>query len=242
MFIFMAGSCEDKTEAILHEDMVEFDKSFVPVLYHVWNDDLASAKRASFFLDYSWQKFNSKYQKIANKENDIDEDLRMAQAWLGDAFTAIDNNCQEASYVYLDHVRFQLMDIRRKQKVSYYMDFVWEFEAALDLVLEPAGDLMLDLLDYCEFKDLISEMNYAWHQLNLAYFDETRFGFDDHKTFYYNFRKKQLKSALKDFNESFEIGDGEEIAIKASILEEAYLDYLFVFGDFTTSNTHFATR
>ena len=242
MFILMAGSCEEKAEAVLHKDMVEFDKSFVPVIYHVWNDDLEMAKRASIFLDYSWKEFNKKYQKYSTEENNIDEDLRMSQAWLGDAFTAIDNNCREAAYVYLDHVRFQLMDIRRKQKISYYMDFVWEFEAALDLVLEPSGDLMYCLLDQCEFNDLVSEMNYAWHQMNLAYFDADRFGFDDNKIFFYNFRRKKLKTAIKDFNKAFEFGDGEEIAVKASVLEVAYLDFLYCFGDFTSSKTHFATR
>ena len=53
LFVFLfslASSCEDENVDVLLQDMAEFDKAYIPVLYYVRQGEMDNAKRSVFFL------------------------------------------------------------------------------------------------------------------------------------------------------------------------------------------------
>lgn len=236
----VASSCEEKVENSLTKDMVELDKSFVPVMYFVLQGDLREAKKSSFFLKHTWGKMERKYKVLHPENDDWQESIRMTTAWLADAITAIDSNVQQDAFIFLDHVRYQLIELRRQQDIDYYLDYVWEFEASLDVVEEVAVDQMLCLLEYCEFEELVEDVNFAFQELKKAELDATLFEFEKIDLAEIRLREKRIAIALDNFNRAVAEADGEEVAVTVTLLDQAYIDYLHSFGDFVNSQSYFA--
>ncbi len=242
VFIISTGSsCEKKEVNVLLQDMASFDRAFIPVLFYVRHGEMDNARKSVFFLNHTWKRFNEKYKNLNPENDNWGEAFRMADAWLSDAYTSIDASSPEDTYIFLDHVRYQMVELREQNNFEYFLDDVWEFEARLDLVEEVAVDQMLCLLDYCEFEYLVADMNDAWEVVEPTIVDVELFGLDGKKIKELNYNESKLKSALREFNLAVEEADGENLAVTAAFLRVAYLDYLSSYGDFISSKSYFAS-
>ena len=237
----LASSCEEENVNVLLKDMAEFDKAYIPVLYYVREGEMHNAKRAVFFLNHSWQKVNRKYKDLCPENDDWQEAFRMTDAWLSDAYFSIDAMHPKEAYIFLDHVRYQMIELRAKNELGYYLDKVWEFEASLDLAEEVAIDQMLCLLDYCEFEDIVKDLNDQWKVVKRAKIDDELFdlGVEDLKVL--NIQKEKLQEAIIIFNQAVEEMEGENLAMTATFLRQAYLEFLAGFGDFISSKHYYAS-
>lgn len=245
LFVFLfslASSCEEENVNVLLQDMAEFDKAYIPVLYYTRRGEMDNAKRSVFFLNHSWQKVNRKYKNINPENDDWQEAFRMTDAWLSDAYYSIDAMQPKDAYIFLDHVRYQMMELRMKNGIDYYLDDVWEFEASLDLAEEVAVDQMLCLLDYCEFEDIVKDLNEQWKIVEEAKVDAELFDLDAEDLKVLKNQKKKLQEAIIVFNQAVEEMEGENLAMTATFLRQAYLEYLAGFGDFISSKHYYASR
>ncbi len=243
LFVFLfslSSSCEDENVDVLLHDMAEFDKAYIPVLYYVRQGEMDNAKRSVFFLNHSWQKVNRKYKDLNPGNDDWQEAFRMTDAWLSDAYFSIDAMQPKDAYIFLDHVRYQMMELRGQYDIDYYLDDVWEFEASLDLAEEVAIDQMLCLLDYCEFEDIVKDMNEQWKIVEKAKVNAELFDLNAEELKVLDNQKKKLQEAIIVFNQAVEEMEGENLAMTATFLRQAYLEYLAGFGDFISSKHYYA--
>lgn len=241
LLISSANSCEDKEVNVLLQDMAEFDRAFIPVLFYVRHGEMDNARKSVFFLNHNWQQFQNSYQDLIPDNDDWKENFRMTDAWLSDAYAAIDANAPEDAYIFLDHVRYQMMDVRTQNKWDYFLDDVWEFEARLDVVEEAAVDQMMCLLEYCEFEDLVRDMNMAWKDVKVTNKDKNLFEMEEEEIKMFRSKQEEIEDALKHFNIAVAEAEGENLAIAATFLRVAYLDYLSSFGDFISAKHYYAT-
>lgn len=242
VFVFSLGSsCEEPKVNVLLQDMATFDRAFIPVLFYVRHDEMDNARKSVFFLNHTWQKFNDKYKNLNLEDDNWGEAFRMTDAWLSDAYTSIDSSSSDYAYIFLDHVRYQMIELRKQNNIEYFLDDIWEFEARLDLVEEVAVDQMLCLLDYCEFEEIVEDMNKAWKAVEPVIVDFELFGMDGSKFKKLNYNEGKLKSALREFNLAVVETDGENLAVTSALLRVAYLDYLSSYGDFISSKSYYAS-
>lgn len=241
LVVSVGSSCEKEEVNVVLNDMAALDRAFIPVLVYVLEGEMDAAKKSVFFLNHKWQKFQDKYKDLKPENEDWVEHFRMTNAWLSDAYTAIDANVPEDAYLFLDHVRYQMIDLRIQNDFDYFLDDIWEFEARLDLVEEVAVDQMLCLLDYCEFEEIVEDMNAGWEAVELSNGDLELFDIYGDKLRALNFGENELRTALEEFNLAVVEADGENLAITATLLKVAYLDYLSSFGDFISAKDYFAT-
>lgn len=244
LFVFLfslSSSCEDENINVLLQDMAKFDKAFIPVLYYVRQGEMDNAKKSVFFLNHTWQKVNRKYKNLKPEDDDWQEAFRMTDAWLSDAYFSIDAIQPKEAYIFLDHVRYQMMDLRSQHDIDYYLDNVWEFEASLDLAEEVAIDQMLCLLDYCEFEDIVKDLNEQWKIVKQAKVDAELFNLDTEDLKVLNNQKEKLREAIIVFNQAVDEMEGENLAMTATFLRQAYLEYLAGFGDFISSKHYYAS-
>jgi hypothetical protein len=240
-FLLMnVNACQETPEQFILQDMAAFDQAFIPVYFFVETNQMTLAKKSIFHLNQAWQKFRGRYGNLYPESVDYQEAIRMTDVWLSEAYLSIGEPNTIAAFLYLDNVKYQMIEWRSLHDLDYILDSIWDFENSIYLVEEVASDPMLCLLDYCEFEALVEELNLSWKYLNMTYLEMKDFGINDDAYFKILTRKDQLKNSLIEFNRAVETAEGYYVAEKAQQMKLAYLNYLAGFGDFLIYKTHYA--
>ncbi len=242
VFLLMTiSSCRETPANLVLKDMANFDRAFIPVYFFVETNQMALAQKSVFHLNQAWQKFQKRYANLHLQDENYQEAFRMTDAWLSEAYQSIDAGNIVAAYVYLDNVRYQMVEWRSLYDLDYLLDGIWDFETSVYLVEEAASDPMLCLLDYCEFEALVEELNLSWKNLEISQKEVEKLGILEIDFLKILHQKDILKNSLVEFNHAVTTAEGYYIAEKALLMKAAYLDYLAGFGNFLIYKTHYAT-
>ena len=235
-FLMSLPSCKYQT---LEEGMVVFDEAFIPTWFYVLQNDLERAYPAFLFLEKRSDQFYKEYQEFKIND-DWDEHFRQIKDWLKDAKYSLKNKNQHDALMALDHVRYELMELRLQHGSQYYLDRIWGFEILLEEVIEIAQDPLLCLVEYQYFEDLVTVMNDQWVGCLVLREELEIFDFSAQEEKLYARSIRNITDILVEFNEAVACGDGEVFSEKAGEIWPAYLHLISVFGDFESSNTNMA--
>lgn len=236
-FFFLLGGCNT---TVVKEAMVEFDKAFIPAYYYTYIDDLEHAEKALIVLDRKYQNLYSNFEQKATDGHNWRASFQMVAAWLDEAKAAIRANDASLAMLQLDHARYELMDFRWREGIPYYLDKVYDLEAAIDLVVEVSTDPKLDLYEWGEFELMVEDLEVAWNEVQNATWEKELFPFSRLTIEKEMERKFNLGLAIKTFAVATAYADASVIADAARTMEIAYLDYLYNFGDFEATKTYYA--
>ena len=239
LLLFSLNACQKST---IVQDMVKLDKALVPVWYAIKTNNMNQAQRANFVLHYRWQEFDRKYYSIEKENEDWIEGFRRVKDWLCDMTISIEMNNAESAAVQLDHVVYEIMDFRYRNKIPYYMDNLWDFEFATNEFTDIVNDPMIDLLEWCEVKERVGFFNYHWNKLqkNNPEFDLWKWEQEDITE--YSTLVQKLDKQIKQLNSTLECADTKLIAKSLLRIEYQLLQVFTLFGDFESTKTHYATR
>lgn len=232
-----SAGCNVRT---VKKGMIQFDQAFIPVFYYTYHGDMPRAKEAILFLEFQWQRFRNQYQATLPENEDWQESFRLIDDWLGDAYFTIDFNERDLALVQLEHVRFELMQLRDRNRIDYYIDYLYDFQLAMGLVAETAEDERLCLLEWSEFEELVREANTAWIAVRDHRPDAELFEFDAHQLNRLAECKSAVGTALERFNELVREADRQQVALAARAMEAKTLDLLLPFGHFESTQTYYA--
>lgn len=234
---FLIASCNKSS---LIYAMADFDQAFIPVFYSVYVGDLESAEKAMVNLNIKWAELNQEYEKESSASHNWQESFHMIDAWLADANSAIINNDSLQALLQLDHARYELIDLRWREGIRYHLDKVWDLEATIDIVVETTSDPMLDLMEWEEFIPMCYDVERAWILVIEEPFQPNLFQFSENKLERLEERKQQLGNMIDVFMTTVECADSCKIHEAAKAMEVAYLNYLYLFGDFQGANNNYA--
>lgn len=223
----------------IEKDMVHFDEAYVPVLYYVYNSDLDNASDAMYLLDARWQQFNNKYQIIFRDDVDELDRLRYIDDWLNDATDAIFRNDRQIALNQLDHVKYEMMEIRRSHKMAYFLDYLWDFEGALSMLGEATCEDSTLVCSTDEVAFLVDETQYLWKIVEDA--KNTPFSkyFDSADAALYEKYKKEVSENMK-LIVAEKYGSYKNIEASVDRTFVAYMKLLTLFGDFDATPTFYA--
>ncbi len=240
LFILTAISCNEKH---VRNDMIKFDKAFIPVYYYTSIGELALAEKAMYPLMARWQHYQSPEHFGTIESEDWKETIRLVGAWLEGTSCAIEERDAYQALIQLDHARYELADLRyRKNMDDYYLDYIWDLEASMYTVIDVANDQMIDLLEFNEFEELAEELEKAWvYVLNTPY-DEGLVDCTPDKIRYINYQKEKFDIAMLELFKAIDSADRCKFADAALNLEPAYLNLMTMFGDFEATETFFALK
>ena len=238
-FLVLVSGCNTSE---VKEAMVEFDEAFIPTYYYTYIDDLERAEKAMIVLDRKYEHLYSKFEEAATDAHEWRTSFQMVAAWLDEADAAIRENDADLALLQLDHARYELMDFRWREAIPYYLDKVYDLEAAFDLVVEVSTDPMLDLYEWKEFETMVSDLEVAWDDVQNATWEEELFKFDAKAMDAEIERKFNLGLTIKTFIMASEHADASVVATAARNMQVAYLDYLYNFGDFEATRTYYALK
>lgn len=231
LLIFVFSSCEEKD---LVQEMAAFDQLFIPAYFFAYTGDMDRAKIAIYPLKRKWESIKKTYgdEHLANEE--WKRTFNFVESWLDDAELSINDNEPLRSRIHLDHVRYELMDLRWREKIDYYLDDVWDFEATMDIVLETATDPMLGLMEWHEFQMCVDEMNLQWMELSNKVPDGEIYQFTSDDWVDLNRALKNMNREMEYLMTAVNTSDGCQFAEAAKHVEKAYLEFIYIFGDFDT--------
>ncbi len=232
----LVNACQTKD---LQKDMIQFDKAYIPLLYHVYHHNAPAAKQAVFSLAFEWQKFNQNYKGHVQGSLDWTETFRMVDGWLQDAFIAVDANQWDLALVQLDHVRFEWMELRMRHRIPYYLDNIWEFQMAYDLVIEVAKDPYLCLLEWQEFEALVTDLNNLWYPAEKEMPAVAIWGWDQATFEKFEADRRIIAQCLADFTASVECADRENLALDCEDINPALWRIIAHFGELGTGAERF---
>lgn len=241
ILLIVLNSCGDTT--IVKEEMIQFDRAFIPAWYYAYKGDLDGAQRAMIPLTRKWQQFQKQYSDPIYGRGDWKESVRLTGEWLEEAQCAIEDGDTRRASVQLDHARYELMDLRYLYEIDdYYLDAVWNLETTIAVAIETAKDRKLKLLEWEMFVDLSEGVNDTWQDLLRMPFDPAVFELNEAEILLHARRKNDLNKAIENYLNAVDTADGDQFEIAAINMEPAYLNFMMTFGDFENLRVYIAAK
>ncbi|MFP6584814.1 MAG: hypothetical protein VCD00_19935 [Candidatus Hydrogenedentota bacterium] len=129
----LAVAADWSTDVALVKDMVVLDKAYIPALMAVRKGDAARAEEAVEQLDESWGTFQSTWgSEVSSEWRSGFEGIDLLVSESKEFVAARDF---ERAYATLDEIRHAFAELREKEGISYFLDFVTSTETALDEVV-----------------------------------------------------------------------------------------------------------
>lgn len=223
----------------VEKDMVHFDEAYVPVVYYVYNNDLNKAFSAMFLLDARWQQFNNKYQILFHGDADELDRLRFVNDWLCDATDAIYRNDRHTALIQLDHIKYEMMEIRRSFKMEYFLDYLWDFEGALGMLNDACCEDSTLVCSADEVAFLVDETQFLWEIVEDA--ENMPFSkiLDSENLALYEKHKKEVNENMQ-LIVAERYGSYKNLEATIDKTYDAYMKLLTLFGDFNAIPTFYA--
>lgn len=226
----------------LQQRMASFDKALIPLWVHLKEQDIYQAKPAVFNTAFRWQQMKNQVQDAYPERADWAPTFERVDAWLDDAYYAIDANCADIAINQLQHVRYEMATLRSRYKVPYYFDQLYTFEDHLATTREVTDDVLLCLLEWQELELLVRDMNIAWGKLRQFPLDGEIYGLNEAELQQVGIWEKEVEERLDYFNQELACANREEVAVAAYQVDKSFLGLLRVWGELEINKSYFSKR
>lgn len=237
IFIFIGllslFSC-NKNEIV--NEMAQFDQSFIPVWQTLYAIEFQKEMKIEVDINANWQQLNDDWDLLKTKfqyqqiDDDWQESFRFIEQWMSQIEIAIDRNDIDLALICLDHVRFEISDLRCREEIEYALDKVWDYEISLSALLDVSREPHIVHLDWDDLAIIVNDCNSAWSQVISQEYDNKLFRLDKNQ-------RKNLENQfvitsvqLNELNLLVDHGSTESITRITEELIDSYLDLLTVFG------------
>lgn len=225
----------------IQKSMVHFDQAFLPVYKYAYEGNMNEAKQAIFFLEFQWQQLRNQHE-FARQDANWRNAFSKTDKALGDAYYAIDDNNSRLAFEKLEVAKNAMMALREQYRIDYYLDYLFDFQEAAQLVTETSTDQMLCLMGWGELEDMAQAATNAWRDAQHEPVDVALYELDSEKLMLLKDKMQVVALALDDMNAAMESANRAKVATACKKLEPAYLEVLWMFGNFDASATHYAQR
>lgn len=234
------GNVPQRAEDI-REDMVYFDQAFIPLWFHVYEGNMSAAKSEVFYVNFKWQQLKNRHGK-SSSDGDWQDAFCRAEEWLGDAFMAIDHNDSRLALNQLNHARYEMMELRKKYHIDYYLDEVYRFQEIVQAIAEVVHDDKLCMLEWNEVEAMIGRMNTTWVRITQFELDTRLFDVDRDTKEKLKNGQQRIADELLFFNLQLEQANQLLLAEAIRPLEKDALHQMRLFGKFDAFKTYYASR
>jgi len=229
LFLFPLNACNN---SLTKKEMIQLDKSLVPVFYYVYQGDLANTRLAMQPLNKQWEVYKSQYNGTNKFQQEWTHSIERADAWMEQTNLALEDGDLYGVLIQLDHARYEMMDLRWRMGMDYYLDGLWELEASISVAVDVASSPILGILGWEEFEDLCDDVWIVWSQLKKQSIEQRMYDLSNEDLQVLAQREQDLEMAIVQFLKAVDQKDGFEFAESLKQLEPAYLELLKTLGDF----------
>ena len=238
LIVFLITSCVDQQ---VIDDMVKLDRAYIPTIYFLHQKDTSKAQLAYNAFYKEWQNLSKGYRK-AYMEEDWSHTISLIDGHIrksGDAFQKKDHYW---ALCHLENARFEWTDLRRRYNIRYYIDYMYEFQVAWDVVIETVNDPVLCWLQWNEFEKQVEDAETAWKSLMNQPLDNELFNFTDAEKEQFFLLREKTNDTWKAFKKEMDCANREYIAVTANDMTKQFIEFLNHFGQFEPTVTYIAMR
>ena len=234
IFSSLTGSAALADQGEMIKAMVELDRVFIPCLALTNKQKVGPSTKAIAKFKSMWSEFSAKYAKAMPNDGEWISDIDMVTEASESAFKAIsqDKDCEGAHHA-LEEVRFAVLQMRTRNKIPYYLDYLNNYHEAMEPLVHdvkaPADWTDDDIKQMGEAAD---KAHQAWQTAASAQFDTEAWGFKPAKV-------EKLKQVYANGNQNFEalgkaLASGDKKTAMAALkqVKPIYSQTFKLFGDF----------
>lgn len=214
----------------IQNKIVAFDEAFVPVWYYAYTNQPEEVAQAVFYLDQAWAALRADYQDVVGYQSDWEETYNCVNDFIRGVVQAAEYHEVNTVLLDMEYIKFELMQLRARYEVDYYLDNVWAFQMDYALVKE-LTETGYYFREWNEFDCLINEMNESWILLQEAVLLQDWLA--DNIAALTSF-KQDLGVAVQDFNTQYKSIniESDDMVLNADAIERPLLSLIQLFGDF----------
>jgi hypothetical protein len=125
----------------LVKDMAAIDRVFIPCLSLTNMNKVGPATKAVTELKKLWADFSSRHAKAMPGDSDWTGDLEMAAEAIAEAHEAISQSKDsEGAHHSLEEVRFIMLQMRIRNNVPYYLDYLNQYHEVMEPLIHGAAE------------------------------------------------------------------------------------------------------
>jgi len=238
LFFISSFSLTGETGSI-QKSMARFDQAFIPVHYYVERGNMVHAKSALLSLDHEW---NLLYEKYSNyKRGDWSESFRRTDEWMSDLCEQVDSNRQMWSASLLNHIQYEMKELRQKNGIKYYFDAVYDFESSWNTVVEITNDQMMCLYEWNEFEEFVRWSKRDWAVAEGQNLPVELLNLTDEQILGIQIRREILSKRLHNYRAILSCGDQGAAHREALSIQKAYFEFIRLLGRNYSGNSFMAT-
>ena len=224
------------TDMNILKDFASFDRAFIPPLALTNQDKLKPSQKAIRLLNKNWESFKTKYYNSNPQDPEWKEDFDRIGKQIAEATSIVESgeNLMHA-HEALEEIRSITLDLRRRNNIEYYIDYLTEFHFLMESIVHTASDNEpADMGEevISELSDLTDEASAMWSKIEAQPFDKALFGFDDEKIAKMMGLMKAESEALDNLKKAINSKDKTAIIEMAKNVKPNYAKIYMMFGDF----------
>lgn len=226
-------SC-NKNELV--NEMVQFDQSFIPVWQTLYAIEFNKDTNDEVNLNANWQQLRQDWkileEKFKNEQMDDDwqESFRFIEQWMTQIDWALKRDDLQLAIICLDHVRFEISDLRCREEIDYALDKIWDYEISLSALLDVSREPQLAHLDWDDIAIIINDCNRSWTEVIAQDYNNKLFKMNSKQRKDLENQFVIISVQLNELNLLVDHGSTESIRAITDQLIDNYLEMLSAFG------------
>lgn len=234
--LFLSASMSVLAAGQLEEEMVAFDKVYIPALALTSQNNRAAAEKAMKLTVDQWVEFKGKSAAVLSRNKANNADLAIIDQLITDAERSMRvNGKTDEAHEILEGVLNTLLKIRERNSIDYYIDYTTKFHEPMEaIVLTAKGKTPETLTDtmLLKIRDSFMIAQQDWLNLQNASFDPALFSFDAKKDARRQAYIKAETEAMSRLKNALESGDKGSIITAAMGIKSNFVNLFLLFGDF----------
>ena len=216
------------------QEMALLDEAFIPLNYYLkynHNDKIQSS-----FLLFSkrWEQLKSKYQK-GYSNDDWEDTFSRIDGFVDKVREEFSKDDNEQGHLILEDIQFELVNLRQRYGINYYLDYLYLFQSDWKVVLEIVNDPVLCWLEWNEFEDQVNKTSERWFLASNAKIEWETYSFNAKEIDLFHQQIKVFEFTFDCFIDEMECANRETVALAAEQANTNFEKLIGLFGDFSVA-------
>lgn len=228
--VFSLTACADGD---IRYAMADIDKAYIPAWIHLKQGNTEMALPYMQALEEEW--FIMKELELEDWETAYwSPAVREIDKLFGQALDAATVNKGWEAFVALDRIRYKLVRFRKMHYIDYYLDNVWEFQAAHAEFNEIANDDVLCWLTWEKMEEKTRDLIVLWKQVKYRDPDPEIFYLEEANLLQFNSNRDAISSELINLENLVACADRENMALSSTKIGLNLDELIKAFGHMNT--------
>lgn len=217
-------------------DSAVFDKVYIPALALTSQGEIKKSQAVMAQLKQSWHVYEKMHRQDFPGDDNWTNGFKDIGEWINkaDAIVTSGDELVEAHNA-LEHVREILMQLRKKNKIDYYLDYQTAFHEPMEeIVLAAKGKspTTFSEQDLEKMRHMIADLDARWQDVLHAKFDPKIFVFDSTQAAKVKQVMEQESAAINSLKESVANSDKAAVIQRAIAIKPPFAKLYMMFGEF----------